>query len=68
MFITMGAVAYSLPNYKGASQSAGAVIDNDLLVIPNPQGVYPPVQTSGGLPNTGGFIGSVSGAMQAIFA
>jgi hypothetical protein len=30
--------------------------------------VYPPVQTSGGLPDVGGFVGSVNGAMQAIFA
>jgi hypothetical protein len=67
MFITMGAAAHSLPNYKGASQSAGAVIDNGVLITPV-NGVYPPVQTSGGLPNTGGFIGSVSGAMNAIFA
>jgi hypothetical protein len=68
MFITMGAAANSAPNYLGSKQSAGAVIDNGVLITPNAQGVYPPVQTSGGLPNTGGFIGSVSGAMNAIFA
>ncbi|TLD31803.1 Amino acid transporter [Venturia nashicola] len=68
MFITMGAAANSLPNYNGAAQSAGAVIDNGRLITPNAQGVYPPVQTSGGLPSAGGFIGSVSGAMNAVFA
>jgi hypothetical protein len=68
MFITMGAAANSLPNYKGASQSAGAIIDNGALITPNAQGVFPPVQTSGGLPSAGGFIGSVSGAMNAVFA
>ncbi|KAL1969216.1 hypothetical protein VTN77DRAFT_470 [Rasamsonia byssochlamydoides] len=68
MFITMGAAAHSEPNYQAASQSAGAVIDGGVLVTPDANGVFPPVQTSGGLPNSGGFAGSVSGAMQAIFA
>lgn len=68
MFITMGAAAHSAPNYAGASQSAGASIEGGALITPNAAGVYPAVQTSGGLPNTGGFTASVSGAMQAIFA
>jgi hypothetical protein len=68
MFITMGAAAHSAPNYLGVNLSAGAIIDDGILVTPNAQGVFPPVQTSGGLPNVGGFIGSVSGAMQAVFA
>lgn len=68
MVITMGAAATTAPNFLAASQSAGAVINNGTLITPNAQGVYPPVQTSGGLPDSGGFVGSVSGAMQAIFA
>ena len=68
MFITMGAAAHSAPNYAGSGQSAGAVIDNGALVTPDANGNFPPVQTSGGLPDTGGFVGAVSGAMQAIFA
>ncbi|TPX14553.1 uncharacterized protein E0L32_005245 [Thyridium curvatum] len=68
MFITMGAAAHTPPNYAGASQSAGFVIDGGALITPDANGVFPPVQTSGGLPNAGGFTGSVSGAMQAIFA
>ncbi|KAJ7850369.1 putative amino acid transporter [Mycena leptocephala] len=68
MFITMGAAANSPPNFAGVNSAAGALIDGGALITPNAQGVFPPVQTSGGLPNTGGFIASVSGAMQAIFA
>lgn len=68
MFVTMGAAAHSAPNYQAVSQSAGAAIDNGVLIKPNAQGVFPPVQHSAGLPNTGGFAGSVSGAMQAIYA
>jgi hypothetical protein len=67
MFITMGAAAHTPPNYRAVSQSAGMVIDGGVLVQPV-NGVYPPVQTSGGLPTSDGFAGSVSGAMQAIFA
>lgn len=68
MFITMGAASHSLPNYRGASQSAGAVISGGALITPNAQGVFPPVQTSGGLPSTGGFTGAITGAMNAVFA
>ncbi len=67
MFITMGGAAHSPPNYAGASQAAGATIgDGSSVVAVN--GVFPPVMTSGGLPSTGAFYGTVSGAMQAVFA
>ncbi|KJR88485.1 amino acid transporter [Sporothrix schenckii 1099-18] len=68
MFITMGGAAHSPPNYAGASSSAGASIAGGVSVTPDANGVFPPVQTNGGLPDTGSFVGSVSGAMQAIFA
>ncbi|KAB8336659.1 hypothetical protein FH972_020970 [Carpinus fangiana] len=68
MFITMGAAAHTLPNYRGASQAAGATFNNGISITPSVAGIYPPVMTTGGLPDTSNFIGSVSGAMQAIFA
>ncbi|KAJ7105365.1 putative amino acid transporter [Mycena epipterygia] len=68
MFITMGAAAHTPPNFAGANESAGATIGGGALVTPNAQGLFPPVQTSGGIPDTGNFVASVSGAMQAIFA
>ncbi|KAJ7269016.1 putative amino acid transporter [Mycena rebaudengoi] len=68
MFITMGTAAHTAPNFAGAGASAGATIAGGALVTPNAQGVFPPVQTSGGIPDTGSFVASVSGAMQAIFA
>lgn len=67
MFVTMGGAAHSPPNYAAASQSAGATIGDGSSVVPV-NGVYPPVMTSGGLPSTGNFAGTVSGAMQAVFA
>jgi len=68
MIITMAAAAHTLPNYAGASQSAGANINGGAVITPDANGNFPPVQTSAGLPNTGGFIYSVNGAMNAIFA
>jgi amino acid permease len=68
MFITMGAAAHSSPNFAAAGESAGASIAGGVSVTPNAQGVFPPVQTSGGIPDTSNFVASVSGAMQAIFA
>ncbi|KAJ5606014.1 hypothetical protein N7510_008795 [Penicillium lagena] len=67
MFITMGGAAHSPPNYAGSSQSAGASIGDGSSVKPV-HGVYPPVMTTGGLPDASDFAASVSGAMQAIFA
>ncbi|KAH8697886.1 putative amino acid transporter [Talaromyces proteolyticus] len=68
MFVTMGAAAHQAPNYSAVAQAAGSVIDGGLLVQQDANGNWPPVTTSGGLPSTGGFSGSVSGAMQAVFA
>lgn len=68
MFITMGAAAHTPPNYAGASQSAGALINGGALIKPDAAGNYPPVRTSGSLPDAGGFVGAVVGAMNAVFA
>ncbi|KAK0383983.1 hypothetical protein NLU13_8072 [Sarocladium strictum] len=68
MFISMGGAAHSPPNYQAASQAAGASIGDGSSVKPNAQGIFPPVTTTGGLPASPEFYGSVSGAMQAIFA
>jgi len=69
MFITMGGAASSPPNYIAASGSAGANIGDGSSVAQNPDGSWPAVHTSGGLPASGsGFVGAVNGAMQAVFA
>jgi hypothetical protein len=69
MFISMGGVSHYPPNYKAAAGAAGATLGDGSSVVPDDNGVYPPVQTSGGLPaNGGGFAGQVNGVMSAIFA
>ncbi|KAJ5309609.1 uncharacterized protein N7443_002070 [Penicillium atrosanguineum] len=67
MFITMGGAAHTPPNYAGRSQSAGHSIGDGSSVEPV-NGVFPSVMTTGGIPNTGDFAATVSGAMQAVFA
>lgn len=68
MFITMGGAAHTPPNYAGASQSAGHSIGDGSSVKQLPNGSYPPVMTSGGIPDSADFAATVSGAMQAVFA
>lgn len=68
MAITMGAAATTAPNYLGAAESAGAAINGGASITPNAAGVYPAVQHYAGLPPSGGFAGSVNGAMQAVFS
>jgi hypothetical protein len=68
MFITMGGAAHYEPNYAGRAASAGAVINGGVSITQLADGSYPPVQTSGGLPHSDNFAGTISGAMQAVFA
>lgn len=66
MFITMGAAAHSEPLFSASASSAGYSINPKLVKPVN--GVYPPVQHSGGLPDPGNFGGSVNGMMQAVYS
>ncbi|CZS88641.1 related to neutral amino acid permease [Rhynchosporium graminicola] len=67
---TMGVVAHSSPNYAAsASASSGAALGG-LSVTPDEiSGAYPPITHSVGLPyDSRGFVGSVNGLMQAVYA
>ena len=67
--ITMGAAATSGPNYLATASSAGAGINDGVLVTPDPvTHVYPGVTHSGGLPDSKSFVGSLNGAMSAVFS
>lgn len=66
--ITMGAAATTAPNYLAADLAAGAGVNNGTSITPNAAGVYPAVTHTAGLPDTSSFIGSLNGAMQAVFA
>lgn len=59
-------VPHTPPNCAGASQSAGHSIGDGSSVKPV-NGVYPPVMTTGGIPDAGDMAATVSGAMQAVF-
>lgn len=71
IFMSMGVAAHSDPNYAAAQgASAGAAVSGPggPLVAQLPDGSYPPVQHSAGLPVAGNFIGAVEGLMQAVYA
>lgn len=68
IIFTMGVVAHSDVNYNATGASAGQALGGG-SVTPDDSGNYPPVQTSAGLPPSEvGFIGSVVGLMQAVYA
>jgi hypothetical protein len=69
MFISMGVMAHSPPNYIAAQAgSAGAALGG-ASVAQNPDGTWPPVATSGRAPaSSNGFIGGVNGLMQGMDA
>ena len=66
--ITMGAAATTAPNYLASDLAAGAGLNNGTSVTPDAAGVFPAVTHTAGLPDTGSFIGSLNGAMQAVFS
>lgn len=69
MFIAMGAMAHSPPNYAIAILgSAGSAVD-PTSITPDPvTGEYPPVRHYNGLPSPKSLIGSINGLMQAVYA
>ena len=69
IFITMGVMAHSPPNYSIATLgSAGATVD-PASIEPDPKtGEYPPVIHYNGLPDPDDFVGALNGLMQGVFA
>lgn len=69
MFISMGVMAHSEPNYIAAQAgSAGAALGGT-SVAPFANGTYPPIQRYGGVPpSTNGFVGSINGLMNGVYA
>lgn len=67
MFISMGVMAHSEPNYAAAQAgSAGAALGG-ASVAQLPDGSYSPVQTHGRVPpSSNGFIGGINGLMQGM--
>jgi hypothetical protein len=67
MFISMGVMAHSPPNYPiSVLGSAGSVTNVSSITPVN--GVYPAVIHYNGLPNPDSIIGSINGLMQAVYA
>jgi len=63
MFITMGVIAHSPPNFAISGLSSAGSATNLTSITPV-NGVYPPVQHYNGLPNPSSIIGGIVGLMQ----
>ncbi|KAJ4424393.1 hypothetical protein N0V82_000913 [Gnomoniopsis sp. IMI 355080] len=69
MFISMGVFAHSEPNYDAAQAGSAGAATGGSSVAQLPNGSYPPVVTYGTVPpSDNGFIGSVVGLMQGVYA
>ena len=67
IFITMGVMAHSPPNYEiSILGSAGSAVDSS-TITPDAQGNYPPVVHYGGLP-AANLVGSINGLLSGVLA
>ena len=67
IFITMGVMAHSPPNYAiSVLGSAGGVVD-PTTITPDAQGNYPPIIHYGGLP-AANLVGSINGLLSGVLA
>ena len=64
MFITMGVMAHSVPNYAiSVLGSSGGLVDVT-TITPDANGNYPPVRHYNSWPDPGSIIAGVNGLMQ----
>jgi Transmembrane amino acid transporter protein len=69
MFISMGVMAHSPPNFAISVLGSAGGATNPALITPNAAGVYPPITKFGGVPpSVNGFIGQINGLMQGVYA
>jgi len=69
MFITMGVIAHSPPNFAISGLSSAGTATNIDSITPDPvTGIYPPVQHYNGLPNPSSISGGILGLMQGVYA
>ena len=68
MFISMGVIAHSPPNYAiSILGSAGGAV-NASTITPDAAGNYPAVIHYNGLPASAGFTGAINGLLQGVYA
>lgn len=69
IFITMGVMAHSPPNYSIAVLGSAGSAVNMSSITPDPvTGVYPPIIHYNGLPDPNSLVGSLNGLLQGVFA
>lgn len=67
MFISMGVIAHSPPNYKIAQLGSAGSVANITSITPDKNGTYPPVMHYNTTP-PGGLIASINGLLSGVFA
>lgn len=69
MFISMGVMAHSPPNYDAAQAGSAGAATGGSSVAQLADGSWPPVATYASVPpSDNGFVGSVVGLMQGVYA
>ncbi|KAI1611793.1 transmembrane amino acid transporter protein-domain-containing protein [Exophiala viscosa] len=68
IFISMGVMAHSPPNYRISTLGSAGSAVNSATITPDSNGVYPPIIHYNGLPDSTSFIGAINGLMSGVFA
>lgn len=69
MFISMGVIAHSEPNYAAAQAGGAGAALGGASIAPLDDGSYPPIRTYAGVPpSSNGFVGGLVGLMQGVYA
>ncbi|KAF2095008.1 hypothetical protein NA57DRAFT_68057 [Rhizodiscina lignyota] len=68
MFISMGVIAHSPPNFSIAVLGSAGASTNPDTITPDKNGNYPPIVHYNSLPNPNSLIGSINGLMQGVYA
>lgn len=68
MFLTMGFASHSPPLYAAGESAAGGSVGDGSSVEQLPDGSYPPVMHTAGLPDPSDFVAAINGLMQAVYA
>ena len=67
IFITMGVMAHSPPNYAISVLGSSGGVVNPATITPDTQGNYPPIVHYGGLP-AANLVGSINGLLSGVLA
>ncbi|KAH9822905.1 amino acid transporter [Teratosphaeria destructans] len=68
IFISMGVIAHSPPNYAISTLGSSGAATNPATIAPDAAGNYPPIIHYSGLPTSKSLVGAINGLLSGIFA